>query len=113
MIALVFVIRVVAKEFMPWPRIRVTLRTLQTFSRKRPTKGFLRLVVGGPFVMWVVVDELTHGFAENYSDFICLKLKSNDSIQNVKDCINSKFEILLSLNKKKTLEVMVKMKMLS
>ena len=25
------------------------------------------------FVMWVVVDELTHGFAENYSDFICLK----------------------------------------
>ena len=86
-----FVIRVVAKEFMPWPRIRVTLRTLQTFSRKRPTKGFLGLVVGGPFVMWVVVDELTHGFAENYSDFICLK--SNDSIQNVKDCINSKFEI--------------------
>jgi hypothetical protein len=37
-IALVFVIRVVAKEFMPWPWIRVTLRTLQTFSRKRPTK---------------------------------------------------------------------------
>ena len=53
------------------------------------------------FVMWVVVDELTHGFAENYSDFICLKLKSNDSIQNVKDCINLKFEIFLSLNKKK------------
>ena len=84
---------------MPWPRIRVTLRTLQTFSRKRPTKGFLRLVVGGPFVMWVVVDELTHGFAENYSDFICLKLKSNDSIQNVKDCINLKFEILLKFLK--------------
>ena len=47
------------------------------------------------FVMWVVVDELTHGFAENYSDFICLKLKSNDSIQKVKDCI-IKFKILLS-----------------
>ena len=45
------------------------------------------------FVMWVVADELTYGFAENYSDFICLELKSNDSIQNVKDCINSTFEI--------------------
>jgi hypothetical protein len=28
-IALVFVIRVVAKGFMPWPRIQVTLSTLQ------------------------------------------------------------------------------------
>ena len=64
------------------------------------------------FVMWVVVEELTHGFAENYSDFICLKLNSNDSIQNVNDCINLKVEILLSF-KKKTLEVMVKMEMLS